>query len=160
VTEPLQKAFAELEAVYAKIDALTSQAACQQCGECCRFEEFGHRLYTTLVEALYLVDRSGLAADCSEASHCAYLDGSKCLAREGRTLGCRTFFCDQVGVENREAHEDALAAIKSLSAAGGIPVDYKPLHVHLAAFESCTRGEDPAEEYSGTFFLDSYRRER
>ena len=77
--------------------------SCRRCGECCRFDRTGHVLYASRLERLYLLrisprpegggDGKGLIA---RGLRCPFQAGSRCLAREGRTLGCRLHFCSGV----------------------------------------------------------------
>ena len=98
MSENVQNAFSELEALYAGIENAVGETKCMRCGACCHFEKFGHRLYATRLEALYLVSLCGAPAAGVGARVCGYQQGSDCTAREGRTLACRTFYCDRAGV--------------------------------------------------------------
>lgn len=88
---------AAMDAFYADADRrIAAQApVCWNKGECCRFGEFGHRLYVTALEAAYYLAKGeggetlGVTEDvCPQAR-----DG-KCGARARRPLGCRVFYCD------------------------------------------------------------------
>ena len=68
-------------------------ATCWNKGECCRFGQFGHRLYVTALEVCYYLaggDRPGPVTDDT----CPHAVGGKCHARDHRPLGCRIFYCD------------------------------------------------------------------
>jgi Fe-S-cluster containining protein len=67
-------------------------AACAACGRCCRFAEFGHRLWLTDLELALLRARHGRRR-VADPGVCPYLDGTSCAARDGRALACRTFHC-------------------------------------------------------------------
>ncbi|NNM87098.1 MAG: hypothetical protein HKL95_01105 [Phycisphaerae bacterium] len=104
------------------VDIAGRQGVCIASGRCCRFEEYGHRLYVTQAELIYFYAVSlrpelDPAKNNSEA-HTAVLprtagfplplyngDGEfapgcpwqvqgMCSARSGRPLGCRIYFCD------------------------------------------------------------------
>ena len=142
---------------------------CRQCGECCRFEQFGHRLYVTAGElALMLKLADGLAPEpigkirsrragtqslgdrsaipwgqvrdglrAKPASLCPHQDQARCLARPGRALGCRLFFCDPAAnAWFRDAYEDFHRQIKLLHAAHGLPYVYAELTAALAELAS------------------------
>lgn len=123
----LQEAFRALAAVYAKVDAETPRRGCRRCGECCHFETFGHRLFATYLEALYLVAVSGKPPGKFDDDSCPYQRGILCTARSGRVLGCRTFFCESAGGAVSGLHERALADIRRISTEYAIRPDYAPL---------------------------------
>jgi len=108
-------------------DAARQGFECRQCGRCCRFGQFGHRLYVTAGElALMLQLAPGQAPAASpEARRCPYQDQARCLARAGRALGCRLFFCDpSADGWFRDAYERFHQQIKLLHAAHGLPYVY------------------------------------
>ena len=81
---------------------------CQACGKCCNFEQFGHKLYVTAGELAYLIRQPASEATPQQgasglrtkpAALCPYQDGNRCLARDGRALGCRLFFCDPAAAD-------------------------------------------------------------
>lgn len=90
--------------LYAALDDELSAlgAHCSGCGRCCRFDEADHVLYASTLERKYL---AALAADAviadSDADpellarglRCPFQAGGRCLAREGRVLGCRLYHC-------------------------------------------------------------------
>jgi len=68
-------------------------ALCTNRGDCCRFGEFGHRLYVTTLEVVYFIARHTSRLPVTEDACPHAIDGT-CHAREGRPLGCRVFYCD------------------------------------------------------------------
>ena len=132
---------AGLEQILTQADRAAAQRRfdCRQCGQCCRFEQFGHRLYVTAGElALMLRLAPGQApARPDEAGLCPYQDQARCLARVGRTLGCRLFFCDPAANEwFCDAYESFHQQIKLLHAAHGLPYVYAELTAALAELAS------------------------
>ena len=102
----------EIEALYRQVQTRVEAAAdpavkCLECGKCCNFEAYGHRLYATTLEMLYFfwgaggvgVGRGGV----TDNGTCPYLDGRECGNRAYRTAGCRIFFCR--GVPEAFQHE-------------------------------------------------------
>jgi len=70
---------------------------CWNKGKCCRFDQFGHRLYVTTLEAAYFLGtapnrQQPFPPITNDACPCAH-DG-RCNARDRRPLGCRIFYCD------------------------------------------------------------------
>ena len=110
----LMRAVGEL---YAEVGTAIDQLAvgCEQCGRCCRFEEFGQDLLVSTVEAGYLLSWlrrhwSGLRRQLGERVKvgqevCPFLEGKVCGMREGRALGCRVFFCRAKGAKRTEMEE-------------------------------------------------------
>ena len=94
-----------IEEIYEEADRRIGQSdvSCRQCGGCCRFEESEQNLMASTIEAGYLLawlrkqDGEVLKALSvgmdSAAWVCPFLAEGVCLAREGRSLGCRVFFC-------------------------------------------------------------------
>ncbi len=66
---------------------------CRNKGECCRFGEFGHRLYVTTLEVVYYLATGNLPPPVT-ADACPHSLDGKCHARNRRPLGCRVFYCD------------------------------------------------------------------
>jgi len=116
---------------------------CRACGQCCRFEQFGHKLFVTAGELAFLIRpaapwqdlRSGTRANPAEM--CPYQHGNRCLARDSRTLGCRLFFCDPAATDwFSSVYEDIHDQIKRLHAAHGLPYLYVELTTALAKLAS------------------------
>jgi hypothetical protein len=58
----------------------------------------------------------------------------RCTAREGRPLGCRTYFCDRRTTSVlQEAHEHFLARIRRIEAETGYPHGYGEFPAQLAS---------------------------
>lgn len=93
---------------YAEADGrIAEQAAtCWNKGQCCRFGEFGHRLYVTAMEVAYYLGGCDAPAHAGRLNRphatipvvtedvCPHAYGGTCHARDRRPLGCRIFFCD------------------------------------------------------------------
>jgi Fe-S-cluster containining protein len=123
-----------MDDLYACLDRRVSERTpvCVNRGDCCRFGEFGHRLYVTPAELAYfvanveepiLVDGSILATE--PLDRCPYQQAGKCSARIGRPMGCRIFFCEtrSQGWQPGET-ESTLAEIKALHERFTIPYAY------------------------------------
>jgi hypothetical protein len=68
-------------------------ATCWNRGHCCRFGEYGHRLYVTALEVCYYLSAGGMPPAVTHDA-CPHATGGMCHARDRRPLGCRIFFCD------------------------------------------------------------------
>lgn len=126
-SESRARAFEALAKLYEEVDALVEKASpvCIMRGVCCRFEEAEHQLYATTLETDYAAHCHPEAPVPEAPGRCAYHVAGKCTAREGRPLGCRTYFCDsrtQSALE--EGHEHFLKRIREIGAEHGYPVAY------------------------------------
>lgn len=100
-----------VEGVYAEIDEFLAgrSPTCRACGTCCRFGEYGHLLFVTSIELVYVVagllgagrvseavaDRlQGLRRQELDGGACPFQDGGRCTIRPIRPSGCRLFYCD------------------------------------------------------------------
>jgi Fe-S-cluster containining protein len=125
--EARRAAFAELEALYAEVDDWVAggRPVCLARGVCCRFEEAGHELWATALEADYCAEQHPEAPRPEAPGRCAYHVGGRCTAREGRPLGCRTYFCHDGYREALETgHERFLARIREIEARHGYAPAY------------------------------------
>lgn len=114
-----------LKALYREVDAELRRlgASCEACGRCCRFAEFGHRLWMTNLEEEYLRARHGRREAVGPGA-CAYLDGASCSARAGRSLACRTFHCRLPAGVVEEITNRYFEKLRELARAAGRPVKY------------------------------------
>ncbi|QDU69081.1 YkgJ family cysteine cluster protein [Engelhardtia mirabilis] len=139
-----EAAFAALEALYAELEVVIerSGSVCLARGVCCRFEEAGHDLYATALEADFAADRGPVAPPPAAPGRCPYHVGGRCTARAGRPLGCRTYFCDPQTQDALQAvHEELLGRIRAIEAEHGYSPTYAPFPALLAA-----RGVGVADE--------------
>jgi len=132
------------EDVDRRINALPG--TCWNRGLCCRFGEYGHRLFVTALEVCYYL-ACGPAPRGISADSCPHAHGGICHARDRRPLGCRIFFCDPAAQEwQGPLTEDLLARLRALHVELDVPYFYadwmavlRALDAHLAA-----TGEVPA----------------
>ncbi len=90
--DDLRRAVAEL---YRQVDADVAAAGvrCLGGGCCCKFDIAGHRLYASTAELAVLLQCPPPRVEQAARMRCPYQRGPRCLARDGRPLGCRVFFC-------------------------------------------------------------------
>lgn len=121
--------FERMRAFFARVDAAVAEKTpvCTNRGLCCRFGEFGHRLYVTRLELAWFIGRQrpfGLRPATS-ADACPYQLNGLCTAREHRPLGCRIFFCDPASRDwQGPMYEEFLAELKGIGAEFGIPYQF------------------------------------
>lgn len=134
--EDVSRAVAEILAS-ASAEIASKGAVCQASGRCCRFEQYGHRLYVTAAELLHFAQthcsspqgRHAIENRKSKIENqislpqffagnpegCPYQVDNLCTAREARPLGCRIYFCDESarGWENElyEKYHRMLSAV-------------------------------------------------
>ena len=122
----------ELHKVYKDLDRDISILApsCRACGECCDFDKYDHRLYTSDLEMDYVLKLAGppkMLIDIDNG-RCPYLSGNKCTVREHRPLGCRTFYCqDGWNATSSDLYEKYLRRIKDICAENGREWNYEPM---------------------------------
>lgn len=131
-----EPAFTALLAIYAALDAEVARRGprCQLSGRCCRFEEFGHTLFVSRIEAEMLVDQAPAPSRPLDAGlTCPWQDAhGRCAARQARPLGCRAYFCDPAYEPTaHEVSEPHITKLKQLARDYDLPWSYQPLHHHL-----------------------------
>lgn len=107
-------------------DIAAHRPICINRGACCKFGQFGHRLYVTEVELEYFAthepapSREVLKRDDA----CPYQVDGMCMARDHRPLGCRVFFCDPAARDwQGPLYERYLAELKQ--AGSDLGIDYR-----------------------------------
>lgn len=120
--------------VYAWIDGQTASwsPSCRACGECCDFEEFGHRLFLTSVELMYF--HSKVPPNRREpmtGGICPYRVNSRCSVHSIRFAGCRTFSCSGPTEPQGRLSEEALARFKRTCEQFHVPYAYMDLKTAL-----------------------------
>lgn len=131
--------------IYQWVDEQIRQAAprCEISGRCCRFREYGHRLYITRTEAekLLLTPRPAEVAWAEfrreqVLNRCPYQVAGRCTARENRPLGCRIYFCDPEFDEAAcELTEAALQKLKQVHDQYQQPWEYRDLADFLDEYQ-------------------------
>jgi Fe-S-cluster containining protein len=100
---------------------------CMASGRCCRFEEFGHRLYVTTLElAAFVADLPEQAGTRDwDGTGCPYQVNKLCSVHAIRPFGCRVFFCDATSTQwQSERYERFHADLKRLHEALNVPYLY------------------------------------
>lgn len=105
---------------------------CEASGKCCRFKDFGHRLYLSQMEAKLLMDGAPPHPIPSDENCCPYQVNGLCTRREERPLGCRVYFCDPNFSGSMERiMEEGIFRLKKLADQHQIGWDYASLHAFL-----------------------------
>ena len=145
---------AAVQAVYEDIRSAIEarQPVCQMSGRCCKFEEYGHRLYVSTLELAAFVagnrskedggrlkdDKNGestsgssslrlqlLSVASDSAGTCPFQVGKLCGVHTIRPFGCRMFFCDTSATEwQQETYERFHARMKALHDELQVPYFY------------------------------------
>lgn len=138
-----------VRAVYEELGRRVAERrpVCRASGRCCRFEEFGHRLYVTTVElAAFVADlrttgdrqqqqgvapllRTSLPVLGQSAqwngTGCPYQVDGLCSVHGVRPFGCRVFFCDETSDDwQHEQYEQLHAELKRLHDDLAVPYAY------------------------------------
>ena len=137
---------ADVKAFYADVDAAIAahKPVCINRGLCCRFGEYGHKLYVTDVELdFFIAQRGANVLPVASGEACPYQLDGKCTAREERPLGCRIFFCDPDAQSWQPAeYERFLARLKELGRKHGVAYRYREW---LSALQDAAPIHAPAE---------------
>lgn len=106
--------------------------SCKACGKCCDFDTFGHLLFITPPELIYLTAKTGSEKKCPmTAGVCPYNINSQCSVHEYRFAGCRIFFCNGNPDFQSALSESAVKRFKTLCAQFRIPYRYTDLATML-----------------------------
>ena len=136
-------AFFERERVRIAETVRAMRPICLASGACCRFEEYGRRMYLSGLEAAFVVARIDAAraeraanplrvlevSDARSRGDCPYLRAGICGEHEERPLGCRIFYCDK-GADGRgadwqsELYEETHRGTLALHERLGVPYRY------------------------------------
>lgn len=107
---------------------------CVVSGRCCRFEDYGHRLFVTTIELAGFV--AGLDAmegppaltdsiQKWDGAGCPFQVAKMCGVHAVRPFGCRMFFCDATSTQwQNEAYEAYHARLKRLHEQLAVPYFY------------------------------------
>jgi Fe-S-cluster containining protein len=99
---------------------------CIASGRCCRFEEFGHRLFVTTMELATFSAARGIADPPAPiGAGCPFQQDKLCTVHAIRPFGCRVFFCDETSTDwQHQQYESFLAELKRLHERLGVPYFY------------------------------------
>ncbi len=121
VREAVDRVYADLQT---QIDL--RRPVCIVSGRCCRFEEFGHRLYiTTLEMARFVMDLKTPAPADWAGTGCPFQIAKLCSVHAIRPFGCRIFFCDASSTDwQHELYERLHARLRALHDEMGVAYHY------------------------------------
>jgi Fe-S-cluster containining protein len=113
---------------------------CIVSGRCCRFEEFGHRLFVTTMELADFVHQynarphpspppvyqgRGTSPTPWDGTGCPFQINKLCGVHALRPMGCRIFFCDASSAQwQQDLYERLHARLKSLHETLHVPYAY------------------------------------
>ena len=113
--------------IYESLDEETPllDLTCSSCGDCCRFDTSGIRLYLSTGELAALSSLDPPVPEAPVSGRCPYQVGNECHARNNRPLGCRIFFCENPpGYNMEQEYERWHGAIQSLHQTHCLPYAY------------------------------------
>lgn len=115
--------------LYARVQQLINlrRPVCLLSGRCCRFEEFGHRLYVTTVELAAFYHDATMARPALkwDGAGCPFQRNKLCTVHAIRPFGCRIFFCDASSTAwQNELYERFHSELKSLHDQLDVPYFY------------------------------------
>lgn len=132
----------QVEEIYGWIDSHNSktEVECEQCGRCCDFKNYGHRLFVTTPELVYLAEKLGAENIKKANGACPYIKNNKCSIHQNRFAGCRIFFCKGDAERQSELSEKALKKFKVICRNYKPGYRYIDLVVALNNFSELTGG--------------------
>ena len=129
-----------VEAVYQDVAAAVEarRPKCVISGRCCRFEEYGHRLYVTTLELAAFVqgyEQEGWDSVTNwDGTGCPFQVSKLCGVHSIRPFGCRIYFCDATSTQwQQEAYERFHGRLKQLHESLGVPYFYVEWRAALRA---------------------------
>ena len=115
---------------------------CLVSGRCCRFDEYGHRLYVTPLElAHFIAHLPDLNAKTQiNLGGCPFQSSRLCTVHSIRPFGCRLFFCDATSTDwQREQYEHFHARLKELHEELDVPYAYVEWREALSDWHALAR---------------------
>jgi Fe-S-cluster containining protein len=107
---------------------------CDVSGRCCRFEEFGHRLFVTTMELAAFIAEAPGVPDGWDGRGCPFQANRLCSVHAIRPFGCRVFFCDPTAGEwQSEQYERFHTRLRRLHEELGVPYFYAEWRQALTA---------------------------
>lgn len=104
-------------------DIAAQPGTCWNKAACCRFGEFGHRLYVTALEVCYYLSEHSPPPVTADV--CPHAMNGLCHARDHRPMGCRMFFCDpKAELWQGPLTEKHLARLKEMHTELDVPYFY------------------------------------
>lgn len=115
--------------LYARVQAEIERRrpVCAISGRCCRFEEYGHRLYVTTIElARFVHDLAPVPSRAGwDGTGCPFQKSKLCTVHARRPFGCRMFFCDATSTDwQNAAYEQFHAELKQCHEQLKVPYFY------------------------------------
>ncbi len=137
---------AKVAEIYDWLDSQIRKSAdlagkCNACGTCCDFHTFGHHLFVTTPELMFLAANLGVEnIKQMHTSQCPYNIDGKCSVYEYRFASCRIFYCRADKDFQSTLSESALKKFKSLCSQLNIPYRYNDLAAALNSFVAIPYG--------------------
>ncbi len=105
-----------------------SAGQCRQCGKCCAFDDYDHRLFVTTPEMIYFETKVGtdVLKEMTQGV-CSYNKDGKCSVYEYRFAGCRVFCCNGDKDFQSELIEKAIKKFKEVCDEYGVEYRYGDL---------------------------------
>lgn len=123
---------ASVREVYDWIDheIANDTSTCDQCGKCCDFDAYDHRLYVTSPEMVYFTANAGSVKPMPNGT-CPYQVDCKCTVHPYRFAGCRIFLCDGDSDLQSRLSERAIGKFKDICQKFDLEYYYTDLKIAL-----------------------------
>jgi len=132
-----KKVCEKVEQIYTWLDSQIKTSPdlagkCSACGKCCDFDAFGHRLFVTTPELIFLTAKIGHEnIKPMLKTRCPFQSDDKCTIYEYRFASCRIFCCKAEPDFRSKLTESAIKQLKSICTELDIPYNYTPLPAAL-----------------------------
>lgn len=122
--------------IYSWLDSQIQQnnlvVQCKACGRCCDFENFGHLLFITTPELIFLKENlNSQKIKTMPTAVCPYNEKGRCTIYPFRFASCRIFFCNGDKDFQNRLSESVISRFKSLCTEFDIPYIYSDLKTAL-----------------------------
>ena len=122
------EALASIDDLYRSVQTQIDlrRPVCVVSGRCCRFDQFGHRLYVTTLELAHFLHHLPPAHPrIDNPGGCPFQVQKLCTTHAFRPFGCRIFFCDSTSTEwQNRMYERFHADLKRLHETLDVPYFY------------------------------------
>jgi Fe-S-cluster containining protein len=108
---------------------------CNVSGRCCRFDEFGHRLFVSTLEmaSFWRELQQSTTKSAANPGGCPFQINKLCTVHTFRPLGCRIFFCDETATDWQQSQYAAFHdELKRLHERLSVPYFYVEWRAGLA----------------------------
>jgi Fe-S-cluster containining protein len=138
----------EVSEIYKWLDLQISEhsnlaGVCAICGKCCELDKFGHKLFITAPEMIYITEKLGRGIPKKmTGGNCPWQQDKRCTIYEHRFAACRIFCCKGDPAFQTTLSESALKKFKAICEDFDIPYRYAELAAAMNDLITCQRADE------------------